>query len=65
MTPPSSGTTSSATTSQPAASASRASAGPDTSSFSWRETVVETVRTAVRMRPRRYCPFLVPDATKA
>src|SRR4051794_35626695 len=41
-----------ATTSQPAASAAAASAGPETSSASRRETEVETVRTAVRMPGR-------------
>jgi hypothetical protein len=38
-----------ATISQPAASASAASAGPERSSFAWRATEVETVRIAVRM----------------
>ena len=43
------GTTSIAITSQPASSAAAASFGPDRSSFSRRETEVETVRIPVRM----------------
>jgi hypothetical protein len=42
--------TSIATTSHPASSASAASSGPEASSASRRETVVEMVRTAVRIR---------------
>jgi hypothetical protein len=41
-----------ATTSQPALSAAAASFGPERSSFSRRETEVETVRMAARMRRR-------------
>ena len=50
----SSGTTSIATTSQPASSAAAASLGPERSSFSRRETDVETVRMAARMARRAY-----------
>src|SRR3954464_9673350 len=54
----SSGTTSIATISAPASSARWASSGPDSSSLSRRETVVEMVRMAARtaaqpIRPRR------------
>src|SRR3954453_17733302 len=48
MSAKSSGTTSMATTSAPASSARRASSGPPLSSFSRRETDVDTVRTTVR-----------------
>src|SRR5947209_17233955 len=47
----SSGTTSIATISAPASSARRASSGPDSSSLSRREALVETVSTAALIEP--------------